>query len=182
MSKCTILVFSVSVRAFVELCFGCCTLRHWQCRSSHRSLSRNTNGSFRLATWMLKFTLTTGTGSAYWLGTGTSPKLKIPKIHELTRAWEPVTPPPDPKTMRIWTVHIESFIFCRHTSLNSQNIFSKKFEQVGEIPEISLIWEDGYRLLHWIADIVFIRCFGSVLEPQIVALGLCALNIFRGHE
>ena len=41
--------------------------------------------------------------------------------------------------MRIWTVRIESFIFCRRTPLNSQNSIRKKFEQVWEIPEISHI-------------------------------------------
>ena len=49
--------------------------------------------------------------------------------------------------MRIWTVRTESFIFCRRTPLNSQNSIRKKFEQVGEIPEISPIWEDEDRFL-----------------------------------
>ena len=49
--------------------------------------------------------------------------------------------------MRIWTVRTESFIFCRRTPLNSQNSIRKKLEQVGEIPEISPIWEDEDRFL-----------------------------------
>ena len=61
---------------------------------------------------------------------------------------------PTKKTMRIWTVRIESFIFCRRTPLNSQNSIRKKFEQVGDIPEISVL---GNRKINDIQVILFMK-------------------------
>ena len=48
-------------------------------------------------------------------------KTKIPKIPKLLRTSARVTSPPDTKTIRESTEHIESFIFCRRSHLNSQN-------------------------------------------------------------
>ena len=85
-----------------------------------------------------------------------APELKIPKIHDLGYTWECEPTFPTKKTMRIWTVRIESFIFCRRTSLNSQNSLTirKKFEQVGEIPEISVL---GNRKINDIQVILFMK-------------------------
>ena len=54
--------------------------------------------------------------------------------------------------------------------------------KVGLISEISPISTGGYRLLHQIADIEFIRSKSAVLETQLVVFTLCALNIFCAHE
>ena len=74
------------------------------------------------------------------LGTDTSPKLKIPKIPNLVRTSSGVTSRYTPKTMRIWTVHIESFIFCCCRPLNSQNEaqeVSEKLKTVDGNPKIA---------------------------------------------
>ena len=117
--------------------------------------------------------------STYVLGTGTSPKLKIPKIRDLVYTWECEATFPHRKTMRIWTVRIESFIFCRRTSLNSQNSIRKKFEQVGEIPEISILHHRG--IIMWMAKkILRIRAFwpNVITFFQVVSPLHRAMNIF----
>ena len=70
------------------------------------------------------------------VGTGTSSELKIPKkSNSSTRKiffWHLF----HKKILQIWRYLVGRFIFCRRPPLNSQNSIRKKFEQVGDIPEI----------------------------------------------
>ena len=63
---------------------------------------------------------------------------------ELFHASANVPTPPDTKTMRESTEHIESFIFCRHSPLNSQNSAREVFSKLGGFRKFGY---HGYKLV-----------------------------------
>ena len=66
-----------------------------------------------------------------------SPELKIPKIPDLVRTSSTDTSPCTPKTLRKWTVRIESFHFCRRSPLNSQNSAQESPKKLVKIRKFS---------------------------------------------
>ena len=95
------------------------------------------------------------------VGTGAPPKLKILKIHGLVPASVRVTSAPGPKTLRIWTVRVESFRFCRRSPHSSQNSAQQVSANLGKFRKFRLFRTSGTGF-----------CTEARLPPRLVP-GLC---------